>query len=79
MKLDSETQTSYAITYIQNLKKGHSELICRTETDLQRLKNLWLPKETGCKGRDGPGVWDGNVLKLGCDNACTTINVTKTH
>ena len=25
-----------------------NELICRTETDSQTLKNLWLPKETGC-------------------------------
>lgn len=22
-------------------------------------------------------VWDGNIVKLGCDNACTTINITK--
>ena len=21
------------------------------------------------------GVWDGNVLKLGCDDGCTTINI----
>ena len=21
------------------------------------------------------GVWDGNVVKLGCDDFCTTINV----
>ena len=21
-----------------------------------------------------PGVWDGNVVKLGCDDGCTTIN-----
>ena len=42
MKLDSETQTSYDITYMCNLKKGYSDLICRTETDLQTLKNLWF-------------------------------------
>ena len=23
------------------------------------------------------GVWDGNVLKLGCDDGCTTINIIK--
>ena len=41
------------------------------------LKNLWLPKETGwVGGRDGLGVWDGNV-KLGCDDGCTTINIIK--
>ena len=26
-------------------------------------------------GRDGLGVWDGNLLKLGCDDGCTTINI----
>ena len=41
----------------------------------QILKNLWLPKKTGCGGRDGLGVWDGNVEKLRCDDACTTINI----
>ena len=28
-------------------------------------------------GRDELGVWDGNVLKLGCDDDCTAINITK--
>ena len=23
------------------------------------------------------GVWDGNPIKLGCDDHCTTINVIK--
>ena len=27
--------------------------------------------------RDGLGVWDGNAIKLGCDDHCTTINVIK--
>ena len=40
-------QTSYAITYMWNLKKGYNELIRRTETDSQTSKTLWLPKETG--------------------------------
>ena len=35
---DSETPTSYAITYMWNLKKGHNELLCRTDTDSQTLK-----------------------------------------
>ena len=26
---------------------------------------------------DGLGVWDGNAIKLGCDDHCTTINVIK--
>ena len=28
-------------------------------------------------GRGRLGVWDGNVLKLGCDDGCTTINIIK--
>ena len=28
-------------------------------------------------GRDGLEVWDGNVVKLGCDDGCTTINTIK--
>ena len=32
------------------LKKDIKELICRTKTDSQTLKNLWLPKGTGGGG-----------------------------
>ena len=60
-----------------NLKKGHNELLSRTETDSQTLKNLWLPKETGWGMGAGLGVWDGNDIKLGCDDRWTTINVIK--
>ena len=28
-------------------------------------------------GVDELGVWDGNVVKLGCDVGCTTINIMK--
>ena len=43
------------------------------------MKNLWLPKEVNfCwGGKDELGVWDGNGVKLGCDDGCTTINITK--
>ena len=47
MKLDSETPIPCAITYMWNLKKGHNELLCRTDTDSQTFKNLWFPNETG--------------------------------
>ena len=33
--LSEVIQMSYAITYMWNLKKGHNELICRTDTDSQ--------------------------------------------
>ena len=26
-------------------------------------------------GGIGLGVWDGNAIKLGCDDCCTTINI----
>ena len=57
MKLDSERQISYATTYMWDLKKKKdaNELICRTETDSETLKNLWLPKGTG-QGKEG---WTG--------------------
>ena len=34
-------------------------------------------EETGWGGWDGLGVWDGNVIKLGCDDGYTTINIIK--
>ena len=47
---------SYAITYMWNLKKGHNELLYRTDTDSQTLKNTvskgdWL----------GGGGWAGSL------------------
>ena len=43
----NETPTSNAFTDMWNLKKGQNELLCRTGTDSQTLKNLWSPKERG--------------------------------
>jgi len=57
-----------------NLKSGYNELICRTETDTQTLKNLGLLKETDWGYK--LGVCDGNV-KLGFYDHSTTINVIK--
>ena len=28
-------------------------------------------------GGVGGGGWDGNIIKLGCDDQCTTLNVIK--
>jgi len=42
----SETPTSNAFTDMWNLKKGQTELLCRTDADSQTLKNLWSPEET---------------------------------
>ena len=60
-----------------NLKKGQTELLCRTDADSQTLKNLWFPNETGWGWGDALRVWDGNAIKFGCDDHCTTINVIK--
>ena len=57
-------------------EKGHSELLCRTDSDSQTLKNLGFPKGRGWGGGgDTLGVWDGNPIKLDCDDHCITINI----
>ena len=43
----------------------------------RRQKTYSYQKRQGWEGRDGLGVWDENVLKLGCDDGCTTINIIK--
>ena len=43
-------------------KKGHNELLCRTDTESQTLKNLWFTKETGWRWGDALGVWDGKTI-----------------
>ena len=58
-----------------NLKKGETELLCRTDTDSQTLKNLWSPRRQFGGWGDVLGLWDGNPIKLDCDNYCTTTNV----
>ena len=57
-----------------NLKKGQTELLCRTDADSQTLKNLWYLEETGGWG-DVPGLWDGNPVKLDCDDHYTATDV----
>ena len=59
-----------------NPKKGHNDL-CRIDTDSQTLKNLQFPNETGQGEGDALRVWDGNAIKFGCYDHCTTINVIK--
>ena len=62
---------------MKSIRKGYNELLCVMDTDSQTLKNLWLPKERCCRRRDGLRVWDGNAVKLGCDDHCTNINIIK--
>ena len=56
-----------------NLKKGHIELLCRTDTGSQTLKNMVSKGDR--LGGDGLGLWDGNAIKFGCDDHCTPINI----
>ena len=58
-----------------HLKKGHNELLCRTDTDSQIWKTYsFQRREVGGWG-DALGVWDGNTIKLDSDDHCTAINV----
>ena len=72
---DNETATSNAIPDMWNLKKGHNELLCRTDADSQTLKILRFPKETVRGWGDALGLWDRNPIKWDCGDHCTTINV----
>jgi len=58
-----------------NLKKGQTELLCRTDADSQTLKNFWSPEETVWRVGDVLGLWDGNPVQLDCDDHYTTTDV----
>ena len=70
---DSEAPTSQAIAYMWNPKKGHNE-----ETLTHRLWKAYSfqMRQVGGWGY-ALGVWDGNAIKFGCDDSCTTVNVIK--
>ena len=57
-----------------NLKKRHNKLLCKTDTNSQTLKTYGFQRR-----QVGGWAWglDGNAIKLGCDDHCTTINVIK--
>ena len=59
-----------------NLKKGQTELLCRTDADSQTLKNLWSPEETIWGGGGNVlGLWDGKPMKLDSYDHYTTADV----
>ena len=70
----NETPTSNAFTDMWNLKKGQTELLCRTDADSRTLKKLWSPEETVWGCGDVLGLWDGNPVKLDCDDHYTTTD-----
>ena len=47
-----------------NLKKGHNELRCRTDTDSQTLKTLWFPNDTGWGVEGCSGGLGWNCYKI---------------
>ena len=63
--------------HVESKIKGHNDLLCRTDTDSD------FGKSYGFQGRQvgrwgyGLGVWEGNAVKLGCDDHCANINVIK--
>ena len=68
----NEKATSNALTDMWILKKGETEFLCRIDADSQTLKNLWSPEETVLGVGDALWLWDGNPIKLDCDDHCTT-------
>ena len=71
MKLDSERQTSYDITYMWNLKgkkKDTNECICRTETDSDFGNKLMVTKGDRWVGEGmdwGFGGWNMHIEAYG--------------
>ena len=57
-----------------NLKKGHNELLGKTDTDSDFEKHDFQMRRVG-GWRDVLRFWGGNAIKFGCDNCCTSINV----
>ena len=60
------TPTSIAFTDMWNLKKGQTELLCRTDADSQTLKNLRSPEETvwGVRGCAWVMGWKSCEIEL---------------
>ena len=45
-----------------NLKKGHNELLCRTDNDSQTLKTYSFQKKEAGGWEDALGLWDRNAI-----------------
>lgn len=52
-------------------------ILLAEQTQILDSEKLMIAKGDRLGDKDGLRVWDGNILKLGCDDACTTINTTK--
>ena len=48
------------------------------KTELTDFEKLMVTKgDRLCWGGSDINVWDANVLKLGCDDGCSSINIIK--
>ena len=75
---DSETPTSYVITYMWNLKQRTKWTSLPNWYWLTGFEKLMVSKwDIWGVGGSSLEVWDGNAIKFGCDDHCTTINTVK--
>ena len=59
-----------------NLKKGQTELLCRTDADSQTYEKLMVSKGDSLEGGGNMlGLWDGNPVKSDCYDHYTTTDV----
>ena len=58
-----------------NLKKGQTELLCRTDTDSYTKKLMVSGGDSLGGWEDMLGLWDGNPVKLDCYDHYTTTDV----
>ena len=58
------------------LKKDTINLFVE-QKQIHKLEKLLVTKVNRLCVRGGLRVWDGSVLKLGCDDGCTSINIIK--
>ena len=71
---NNETQTSYAVTYTWNLKKSIQWTSLQNRNWLTDFAKFTVTKGDRLRGKDGLGIWDGNIVKLRCDDGCKNIN-----
>ena len=58
-------------------KKWYKWTNLQNRNGFTNFEKLIVTKEDSLGGRERLGVWDGNFLKLGCDDDCTNINIIK--
>ena len=72
----NETSTLNAFTDMWNLKKRSQWTSLRNRYWLTEFEKLMVSRgDSSGSGGDALGLWDGNPIKLDCDDHCTTINV----